>query len=653
MNQHLKEIIKICTQQVDKRQLTQYIKKNYRNQYNEIINLTSFLDTAATFSERIYCILNDITERQTCKICGNEVKFWGTYAVHCSQKCSHQDIELKQKFANTCLQKYGTAHPSQSYNYRQMLKEKNGYFSSYELEHVREKAKKTVREKFNVENVFQCKIIKDKIKKTNLEKYGVEFPTQNQIVKHKIKETNIQKYGTEYASQSILVKDKTMYTNLQRHGVECTLKLDKTKQRAKEVCLEKYGVEHFSQAKEVRNKIKETVFERYGVRDVLLVEKFRKKYQTTMLSRHGVENPFQLEFVKQNSAKKSKMLSFMRRKQLYNSIGLEILVDNYESMHGIGVYKFRCNQCGCEFEFSTNNPALPTCRKCNPVVTIVSKGHQQIIEFLKEHNIEYEINNRTFIAPLEIDILAPTHKLAIEYNGIYWHSTLFHNKNEHIKKLTAVENKGFQLITIWEDEWLTKQNIIESLLLSKLGKIDIKIDARKCNIILVDNQTKKIFLNENHLQGDINSSINIGLEYQNQIVSMLILGKSRYAKSADYEILRFATLKNMNVRGAFSKMLKYFENVFKPMSIITYAKRDHSQGKLYETNGFKFLRNTNPNYYYFKLGNLVRESRIKYQKHKLPTLLQNYDNELSEQENMINNGYVLIQDSGNKVFIKI
>jgi hypothetical protein len=69
--------------------------------------------------------------------------------------------------------------------------------------------------------------------------------------------------------------------------------------------------------------------------------------------------------------------------------------------------------------------------------------------------------------------------------------------------------------------------------------------------------------------------------------------------------------------------------------------------------GFSFLGDTNPNYFYFNDNDdyLKLFNRISFQKHKLTKLLENYNNKLTEWENMQLNGYDRIFDCGNKKFI--
>jgi hypothetical protein len=165
----------------------------------------------------------------------------------------------------------------------------------------------------------------------------------------------------------------------------------------------------------------------------------------------------------------------------------------------------------------------------------------------------------------------------------------------------------------------------------------------------VDNKTTKIFLDNNHLQGNVNAAINIGLYYNDELVSIMTFIKSRYNKEVEYELLRFCNKLNTSVIGGASKLMSCFINTYKPNNIISYANRRWSQGNLYEKLGFTFTHNTLPNYFYYKNGDL--ESRVKYQKHKLKDKLEVFDDSLTESENMYNNGYRKIYDSGNKVYI--
>jgi hypothetical protein len=76
---------------------------------------------------------------------------------------------------------------------------------------------------------------------------------------------------------------------------------------------------------------------------------------------------------------------------------------------------------------------------------------------------------------------------------------------------------------------------------------------------------------------------------------------------------------------------------------------------MYENLGFKLTHYSNPNYVYVKAGKITQItelfSRQKFQKHKLSKLLEIYDENLSEWENMQLNGYDRYWDCGNAVYV--
>ena len=243
----------------------------------------------------------------------------------------------------------------------------------------------------------------------------------------------------------------------------------------------------------------------------------------------------------------------------------------------------------------------------------------------------------------------PKKNVGIELNGIYWHSeSMGKDKKYHLNKTIACDDNGVQLLHIWDTEWLHKQDIIKSMILNKIGKTPIKIFARKCEIREVLPKEKNIFLNENHLQGEDKSKIKLGLYYSNELVSLLTVGKPRFNKKYEWEIIRYCNKINTSVVGGFSKLLSSFRKKHDG-SIITYANRRYSNGGLYKNNGFTFIRYSKPGYQYYKPGKNL-ETRNSYQKHKLSSKLNIFDSMLSEWENMQLNGYDRVWDCGNYVY---
>ncbi|MFW6226257.1 MAG: hypothetical protein ACOC3V_04810, partial [bacterium] len=186
----------------------------------------------------------------------------------------------------------------------------------------------------------------------------------------------------------------------------------------------------------------------------------------------------------------------------------------------------------------------------------------------------------------------------------------------------------------------------KSIIKTKLG-LNERIYARKCELKEIDNQRE--FLDNNHLQGYIPAKINIGLYYNDELTSLLTFSKPRFNKNYDWEMIRFVNKIGYSVIGGFSKLLKYFLNNYQG-SIITYSDIRLFDGKVYETNGFTQIESSKPSYYYTDYKN--RYSRQKFQKHKIPNILESFNSNLTEWENMQMNGWDRIWDCGNYVYIK-
>ena len=297
------------------------------------------------------------------------------------------------------------------------------------------------------------------------------------------------------------------------------------------------------------------------------------------------------------------------------------------------------------------------CPHCNYIQN--SKAEQEIIQM---YNNIFLHRDKSF--GIEIDLLSHDYKFGIEYNGVLWHSfgvTYPNNgeridKNKHLRKTQLLESKDYQLFYIKDTHWLDpkKKDIWISMISNKLGKSN-RIFARKLKI--VDLTTYKDFVNnfleDNHLQGKCNYKFAYGLQnpISGEVYSIMTFGHSRFSNDIEYELLRFCTYKNFSIIGGASKILKYFEKVHQPKSLISYANRDWSQGNVYKQLGFKFIENTPVNYcYYDQYLNMF--SRQQFMKHKLKNKLENFDENLTELENMLYNNYRIYYDTGNMKFVK-
>lgn len=275
-----------------------------------------------------------------------------------------------------------------------------------------------------------------------------------------------------------------------------------------------------------------------------------------------------------------------------------------------------------------------------------SKGETEVFEFIKSFGFDTYQSNRSILRGSELDIIIPSKKIAVEYNGLKWHSTQYKDPSYHLEKTKAANKAGYRLIHIFEDEWKNKRSIVEAKLQSILGKSPKGVYARKCTISQIDTAKRKEFLEKYHIQGDSNGTINLCLICDNKVVAVMHFIDLKEQK---YVLKRYAT--SVHVVGGFSKLLTHFIRTYNPKYIETFAdlRWSSKESNVYKLNNFEHVCDSGPNYSYTK-NFLERHTRHQL-KHDLHKKINHYDSSLSETKNMLNNGYYQIFDCGNMKFV--
>ena len=193
------------------------------------------------------------------------------------------------------------------------------------------------------------------------------------------------------------------------------------------------------------------------------------------------------------------------------------------------------------------------------------------------------------------------------------------------------------------------------MLKNKLGKSKNIIYARQCKVYEITNKESSAFLKENHLQGNVNSKYRYGLFYNDELVSVMTFGNIRKPLGAkpdkNYcELYRYCAKQDYRIIGGASKLFKYAVSVLKKEHysyIISYAKRDWSNGNLYKQLGFTFEGYTVPGYFWTnKFG--VTFNRFKFRKSEIAKTEE--EKQMTEEEIMTSRGYYRCYDSGNLKF---
>lgn len=360
--------------------------------------------------------------------------------------------------------------------------------------------------------------------------------------------------------------EKTKQICIEKYGGVAPICSNEVKSKMKNTMLDRYGVENCQQNKEISNRTKETIINKYGGQGNASDE-LKQKYINTCVDKYGVNNSSKSETIKEK-------ISIGKRQSIINSNEniIDYFKDNDNLMCVCRCPHVDCNKCK-EKQFIIESSLLANrishnieiCTNLLPYKPLSSSYELYLAEFLDVHNIEYQRSVRNIISK-ELDLYIPSYNIAIEFNCVFHHSDERKPNNYHINKYKECQEKGIQLISIWEDQYLTKINIVKSIILSKLGVYKERLYARKCAIEKVDSKIANEFYTNNHLQSKCNASVHYALKYNNEIVAMMSFGKRSLGNNFnnEWELIRYCSKTHINIIGGASRIFNRFIKEYCP-----------------------------------------------------------------------------------------
>ena len=411
--------------------------------------------------------------------------------------------------------------------------------------------------------------------------------------------------------QSKEIRDKINLSNLEKYGCENPFQFEQVKEKIKQTNIEKYGADHPMHSNQIKEKLKQTNLDRYGNVLYTCSEEYKEKYFPNIF-KYFKSKDIAEQFLINTYPNKVTMKELAKDTDIpYRTI------TQYIHKYGLEDY--------IEYDCKISQPEKDI------VEYLTSKGITNILQ-----------SDRTVLDGKEIDVFLPDYNVGIEFNGDYWHSEVIRpNKRYHYDKSMLANSKGIFLYHIFSHEWADEEK--RTRILNHLDNIlhlnENKIYARKCMIREVDVTEKNNFLNENHIQGKDNSTIKLGLYYNDELVSLMTFCYPRFSKKYNWELSRFCSKHNYNVIGGASKLFKYFvDNYMKDGEVIvSYSDIAKTTGKIYKTLNFEFVNDAEPNYIWWKSDD---DYKTRYQCQMI-----------NERIIMESNGYIKIYDCGNKVWV--
>jgi len=309
----------------------------------------------------------------------------------------------------------------------------------------------------------------------------------------------------------------------------------------------------------------------------------------------------------------------------------ELFFIGYEYISGWSIkrkpIKAKHIECGYIRENRLSNFHLQGCPKCTNTGT--SNPEEEIREWVQSLGLNTEKFKFKAIKTnyKSLDIYVPELKLAIEHNGLYFHSVVGLKRshknytesdaiNYHYSKMKNANQLGIRVINIFANEWIERKNQIKNFLKSSLGIYETKISGNKTHVKEIDNVIGNNFIEENHIQGPSRNSFkHFGLFYNEKLVGVMSFGTHpRGYQDGTVYLDRLCFLDGFKIHGGASKLLSVAKNWASDKGyegISSHSDNRWSEGKVYEKMGFHLFSESGPDFYYVKGMKLFSKGSIR------------------------------------------
>lgn len=440
-------------------------------------------------------------------------------------------------------------------------------------------------------------IAAQKRKKTMMEKYGAETTLQSKQLRAKVEDTMKDRYGATNAMQSDEIQQKAQQTNLKRYGHKNVMSNPEIAKRSAE--------SRHENIEAIQEKVKQTWMEKYGVENISQLPETIDKITDTFIKRYGVKRAVHVpEF-------RNKMIKTMEER--YGS-PYYVLTDNYRQ--------------NSHFRISETNRKFQT----------------KLKKYGIEAEMEFKIGTKCF------DLKISETNTLIEINPTYTHNIIGNHwssegldKYYHRDKTQVAEESGYRCIHVWDwDGW---KAIVQMIL-----PATHKVHARKCTIYRLNKSVGDEFLRRYHIQGTCRGQLlYLGLVYEDELIQVMTFGKSRFDKKFDVELMRFCNKYGYRIPGGASKLFTYATKIYELSNVISYCDRSKFTGDVYEKIGMKLERITPPQEIWSKDTSHITANLLRARGYD-QLFGTNYGKGTSNEQLMIENGWLPVYDCGQRVY---
>ena len=463
----------------------------------------------------------------------------------------------------------------------------------------------TMQEKYGITNAMEKKEFRQAISNT----YSNQTKEEKQEKVKRIKQTKLEKYGDEnyhnieQAKQTMQEKygvqigyqteksvQNRIKSSMEKYGVDNPFKSSEVHKLARQKMKEKYGVEYGYKSKIIRNKINESIKEKYGVDNIMHSSKYQRKVKQTMFDKYKVTSGF--------------------------------LTPNAIKSHKQGTISKINKKCAEELKQITDKQ-IKLEKPIFKYIYDIQLGENILID------INPTISHNVYISyPYLLKVVKDNIPVSKEY---------------HLDRLKIAVENGYDLISVFDwDDWEKIKYLLQDKETLYARKLEIKeVDKKECNE----------FLNNYHLQNSCNGKeVRLGLYKDNELIEIMTFGKPRYNKNYEWELLRLCTKPEYKVVGGAEKLFKHFIELVNPQSVISYCDNSKFSGEVYTRLGFIQKGKPSPSLHWSKGSEHITDNLLR-QRGFDQLFNTNYGKGTSNEELMIEHGWLPIYDCGQMTFI--
>ncbi len=551
-----------------------------------------------------------------CKNCGKEFNLnkvqelnytkYNKLVQYCNEECGKELIKQYLETTNLKRELIAKELGISITTYETLAKKYNLKRTKEQIARLKvQNMQTTMQEKYGITNAMEKKEFRQAISNT----YSNQTKEEKQEKVKRIKQTKLEKYGDEnyhnieQAKQTMQEKygvqigyqteksvQNRIKSSMEKYGVDNPFKSSEVHKLARQRMKEKYGVEYGYKSKIIRNKINKSIKEKYGVDNIMHSFKYQRKVKQTMFDKYKVTSGF--------------------------------LTPNAIKSHKQGTISKINKKCAEELKQITNKQ-IKLEKPIFKYIYDIQLGENILID------INPTISHNVYISyPYLLKVVKDNIPVSKEY---------------HLDRLKIAVENGYDLISVFDwDDWEKIKYLLQDKETLYARKLEIKeVDKKECNE----------FLNNYHLQNTCNGQeIRLGLYKDNELIEIMTFGKPRYNKNYEWELLRLCTKPEYKVVGGAEKLFKHFIKLVNPKSIISYCDNSKFSGEVYTRLGFTQKGKPSPSLHWSKGSEHITDNLLR-QRGFDQLFNTNYGKGTSNEELMIEHGWLPIYDCGQMTFI--